>query len=95
MIRAQIPYKSHNNKYMWDYLTQLCTQLNNINLAETLDSPEASIDNVMYVLLDSETASLSMAVFLSNRKRGAEIENDIYSSYCDVWAEMKGVEFKI
>lgn len=93
MIRAQIPYKSHNNKYMWDYLTQLCTQLNNINLAETLDSPEASIDNVMYVLLDSETASLSMAVFLSNRKRGAEIENDIYSSYCDVWAEMKGVEF--
>ena len=74
MYKLTIPYKSHGNKYIWDYMTQLCTQLNNINLADSLDCNEAKVDNIIYLIIDNFNHSLSMFVALSRC-------NDVKSTY--------------
>lgn len=87
MIKVSIPYKSHNNKSLWDYLTQLSNQLNNINLAYSLYSPEADVDNAAYLVFDK--GLLSMFVGLSQ-----QVDNqDEYLSYCDAWATFQGTEY--
>lgn len=87
MIKVTIPYKSHNNKLIWDYMTQVCTQVNNINLASTLDSPESNIDNVVYLLFDTE----DIYVFTALSQQTSE--GDKYTSYCDIWAKLTDTEF--
>ena len=82
MIKVSIPYKSHNNKYMWDYMTTICAQLNNINLAKDFSAIEASVDNVIYVIIDSRFSSVSMLVSLSRMLSGEEK----YEPYVDTWA---------
>ena len=82
MIKVSVPYKSHNNKYMWDYMTTICAQLNNINLAKNFSAIEASVDNVIYVIIDSKNNSVNMLVSLS---RMLSVDED-YEPYIDVWA---------
>lgn len=90
MIRVSIPYKSHPNKHIWDYMSYLCSQINNINLASSLDSPEAQFDNVIYVILDkfsSENTYIKLLVSLSNK-----IQDNQYSSYCDIWGKLSDLD---
>ena len=63
MIKVSVPYKSHNNKYMWDYMTTICAQLNNINLAKNFSAIEASVDNVIYVIIDISPNMEGFAMF--------------------------------
>lgn len=88
-IRVSFPYKNTFNKLIWDYITQLSAQLNNINLAKSLSAPEASIDNVMYVVLDDREPEMgggptvNMLVSLAHL-----VGEDMYEPYCDAWTTM-------
>lgn len=90
MIKISVPYKSHNNKYIWDYMTTICAQLNNINLAENFSAIEASVDNIIYVIINSKKKSINMLVSLSR------ILNDVenYEPYIDVWSEFSEPVFE-
>lgn len=82
MFKIDIPYKSHGNKYIWDYMTQACSQINNINIAKDLDANEAQIDNTMYVVLSNNC--IYLYVGLSN----LTLENKL-TVFCDVWAKLE------
>ena len=86
MVKITIPYKAHNNKVVWDYLTQICAQINNINLAKNLDAVEASVDNVVYLLFTKKHIYVFVAL-------SQQTDEDTYDSYCDVWARLNDVSF--
>lgn len=88
MIKIQIPYKSHSNKLMWDYNTQFCGQLNNINFANKLTDPEAEFDNVIFVVVDCHDSTLHTAIGLSQQNDEGNFE-----VCCSAWATMAGVFF--
>lgn len=84
MIKVQIPYKSHDNKRLWDYMTLACTQLNNINLSSTLDDIKNSYDNVMFVVVDYSNDSISFLVSLSHVLE----DKEHYVPYTDIWMSL-------
>lgn len=86
MVKITIPYKAHNNKVIWDYLTQICAQINNINLAKSLNDVEADVDNVVYLVFTRKHIYVFVAL-------SQQIDEDNYSSYCDVWARLNDVSF--
>lgn len=86
MIKIEIPYRSHSNKPLWDYITNICGQINNINLADNLNSPEADFDNVVYFLFSGNT--VYALVSLSQK-----ISDNLYKSYCDVWVKLLDLNF--
>lgn len=88
MIKLSIPYKSHNNKYVWDYMTQVCLQINNINLANHLEDIEASYDNIIYLIIDNVNDALYLFVSLSNSSLYTDGVGTVYNSYCDIWAPL-------
>lgn len=81
MIKIEIPYRSHSNKPLWDYITNICGQINNINFADNLNSPEADFDNVVYFLFNENV--VYALVSLSQK-----ISDNLYKSYCDVWVKL-------
>lgn len=82
-IKVSFRYKNCFNKLIWDYISQLSAQLNNINLAKSLDAPEADVDNVMFIVLDSKDASVNTLVSLAHL-----VGEDAYEPYCDAWSTM-------
>lgn len=89
MVKLSIPYKSHNNKYIWDYMTQACLQINNINLANHLEDIEASYDNIVYIIIDNIRDNLYLFVSLSNSSLYTDGIGIVYNPYCDIWAPLK------
>lgn len=87
MFKLSIPYKAHNNKYVWDYLLNYSIQLNNINLADNLDEPEAEINNIIFMLIDKH--SVNLLVSLSN-----QVDKDKYQSFCNAWSTLHDCEFE-
>lgn len=93
LIKLSIPYKNHVNKLAWDYIVQLNAQSNNINLAENLDSPEANVDGVIFVLVDftnyflgsgKDEIFVNFLVTLSNK-----VTEDSYAPFCDAWITLQ------
>lgn len=88
MIEVKFPYKSHDNKHLWDYMTLSCSQLNNINLSRTLSDIKNSYDNVMFVVINFKTNRVSFLVSLSHIAK----DKESYESYLDIWTDLKNAE---
>lgn len=76
-----IPYKSHNNKYIWDYAMKLCEQINNINLSKNLSDSLASFSNMLYILIDGKNNTVNFYIGLSYR-----LLDGSFKSFIDSWA---------
>ena len=92
MRKIEIPYKAHSNKYAWDYMSQLCLQLNNINMADNLESDLASLDNIIYGVVDNIRQEVCFMVSLS-RQRKEDVTS--YENMCDVWISFSDVKFEV
>lgn len=92
MRKIEIPYKAHSNKYAWDYMSQLCLQLNNINMADNLESDIASLDNIVYGVVDNIRQEVCFMVSLSRQCKEDMIN---YENMCDVWISFSDVKFEV
>lgn len=88
MIEVKFPYKSHDNKHLWDYMTLCCSQLNNINLSKILKDNKNNYDNVMFVVIDYVTNSVNFLVSLSQLAE----DKETYKPYMDIWTSLHDAE---
>lgn len=59
---VSIPYKSHNNKIIFDLFTIINKQLNNINMAKNLTDNEANFKNHVFIMYNVNTLYMYSAL---------------------------------
>lgn len=96
MIQLTMPYKSHSNKSIWDFATQLCNQNNNVGLSSNLSELESLVntDNFIYLVFDYKTeVSYNLYLYIALSQM-SNINNDFYV-YNDVWLPLCDVTLNV
>lgn len=89
ITKLSIPYKNCGNKLLWDFVTHINNQINNINLATTSESIEYNTDNLVYFIVEKSNSSLTLNLMVAFSQL---LKNNTYNSCCDVWLTLQSID---
>lgn len=83
---ANIPYKSHNNKIIFDFFTLVNKQLNNVNLAYDTDDYKFKLKNCIYIYVIENDIYFYLGL-------SQKLKNNKYFPSTTFSCKLQGIEF--